>query len=531
MYGNALGYNYQIGRDPVTNQVAAPQQQQIQLDPSIGNYGNDPLAYRQGLTSNVIKTASALRSIAQEGARLGIDVTRPDLSDPNGGPLYQAWLLADTALKSASDELEQEYEMQKIYAPLLAEGKVIRRPGVDTSGAFYNNADNFMSTAIDPIVLGANNRLGDNFYDQADADAVNKAIRDPRIAYYTNQIQADPTNADYYQRQIDALLTATKSTFVDRSGGSGNGSPNPSISAYVKDFSNLSLGNGFTPTDRFDAGGNRIDEAKPAWLVGRQLGFTPDGKKFIVDRVEKKINPQGGIVVEAIDSEGNALPLDKSNISGTVRSFIETNEGAGALKDLNSFFQSQGYNPAVTSIPATDFGDPTTKSTQSDTSPQVLSIRKEVSDNLDLLSGSGFKNFLKSASFGAIFGSTPTELKFQTRDGQEIVVTKSGDKYNFENFENFYGKPSAGKIKIGDQEFKVDGTFKNIPKERITQIIDDFGYTGVKLKNSKGEDVQLPSSSATDLTPRQQQALSAFEAKVGRKPTESELTKLLEKYK
>src|SRR5690606_3877349 len=158
-----------------------------------------------------------------------------------------------------------------------------------------------------------------------------------------------------------------------------NDGSNSTVGAYVSEFSEIASGNGFQPGERYDERGNRIDVARPASFVNRQWGFTPDGKKFILDRFERYVNPDGTYRVEMVDTNGNRIPVDPSNIIGSLRSFIETNEGAGALKDLNAFMGSRGIDPATQRVPATMFATPAGQSDQTSTAQQVQSARESIS--------------------------------------------------------------------------------------------------------------------------------------------------------
>ena len=484
-------------------QQQAPGQIQPQQQQGGGQYQvpieKDPLATRGKLTSDYYNNVGLLRSFLQEH---GADAAKPDYTQEGGGMAHQVFQQLQANVMMSANALKNEQAAENQMRPSIAEGRTRIKGGVDQSGMYATDAQNYTPTAIDPLVLEANKELGDPRYTQGDSNRLNQAVRDPKIQYYQQQIQKDPANAEYYNRQIEALLQNTPQVYApaafDRSGGSGN---NSGIAAYVKKWSELANGAGFEPGENFDAQGNRIDTAKPSEFANRQLGFTKDGKKFVIDRFEKTVMPNGDFMVEAVDATGkNRAKVDPNNIVGSLRSFIETNEGATALKDLNTFFKSQGFDTATDSVPAGLYAPRLTDTSgQASTAPQVTKIRENIGNSLDSLEEGGFGRFLKTIALSnpitglpltaAGVRMKPAEIEYTIKDGRKLIVKKDGDTYKISNYRDIFGQPTKGVIKVNGTPVTVVGTFEKVPKATLEAMLEKFGVVNMMLKDSDGKEI------------------------------------------
>jgi hypothetical protein len=528
---------------------------------SLPEYSNDPLAVREKLTSDYYNNMAMVRDFAESMASKGINPFEPDWSQPDGGLAFQTMQKLKAGVAYASNALRNEFYAEKQMRPLEASGQVRLKPGVKREGLYYSDPRNFYSTALDPVVTQANQVLGDSRYTRSDSQRLNEAVRDPRVQYYQEQMQKDPDNAIYYQRQIEALIQNTPQTFIQRGGDTG--AANSGISAYVKKWSEIANGLGFQPGESFDQRGNRIDISRPSEFVGRQLGYLADGKKFILDRFEKIVQPDGSFIVEAVDTTGKSrVQVDPNNIVGSLRSFIETNEGATALKDLNSFFRTQGFDTATQSVPANLFAPRATDVTeQTDVAPKVMGVRENISRSLDYLAEGGIgRFFLNALALGTNNPSAlrSTEIEYATPDGRTLKIKKDGDLYKISNYRDIFGTPKNGVIEINGKKTPVNGVFEKVPKATLQAMLEKFGVVNVMLKDSDGNVVatepigggvvnqQSPSQPTnTDDTDRyiedyerlygvsdnQKRAVEAFIKKFGRKPTQSETKKIFDKYR
>lgn len=225
-YGQLSGLNYRMtfpGQAQEQDQAAAP------APVEYGGYlpeQKDPLAVREGLTDAYFNNYATLQAVVKDALAKGLNPFEPDYSEDNGGGLaFKTFQRAQANLLHSANALRSEYQAEQQMRPILSRGDARVKQGVDTSGLYMNNPNNFYSTALDPIVTEANKELGDARYTQRDSAALNQAVRDPRVQRFQELMQSDPQNAEYYQRQIDGLLQNTPQTayqqLIPRSGGRG----------------------------------------------------------------------------------------------------------------------------------------------------------------------------------------------------------------------------------------------------------------------------------------------------------------------
>lgn len=225
-YGQLSGLNYRMtfpGQAQEQDQVAAP------APVEYGGYlpeQKDPLAVREGLTDAYYNNYATLQAVVKDALAKGLNPFEPDYSEDNGGGLaFKTFQRAQANLLHSANALRGEYQAEQQMRPILARGDARVKQGVDTSGLYMNDPNNFYSTALDPIVTEANKELGDARYTQRDSAALNQAVRDPRVQRFQQLIQSDPQNAEYYQRQIDGLLQNTPQTayqqLIPRAGRGG----------------------------------------------------------------------------------------------------------------------------------------------------------------------------------------------------------------------------------------------------------------------------------------------------------------------
>lgn len=487
---SGLDFRFNQYQPPVAQQQYA-QQAPVQVD--VPDYDEDPLAVREKLTSDYFNNMGLLRSFAQDMARKGVDVFEPDYSQEGGGLAFQTAKKLEASLMYAANALGNEFKAETQMRPYLAQGNTRLAPNTDTGGMYAQDPNSFRPTKLPPGVEEANIRMRQETNDPQSQARANMAITQQETSLDDQVRQGIMTqeDAEYYKQQLVPNQWRTQ-PFAPRS-DYGNGA-NSGISAYVKKWSEVANGLGFEPGESFDAQGNRIDISRPSEFSGRQLGFTKDGKKFILDRFEKIVQPNGDFIVEAVDATGkNRVQVDPRNIVGSLRSFIETNEGAGALKDLNSFFRSQGFDTATDSVPANRYSDRATDVTpQTAIAPKVSQARGKINTYLDALQPGGIGSFLKNvfaASTGNYQNVKPTEVEYKTADGRSLIIKKDGDDYKIANYRDIFGNPKGGVIEINGKKTPVVGTFEKVPKATLQAMLEKFGVVNVMLKDSDGNEV------------------------------------------
>lgn len=481
----------------VGNQPAAAQP----VDVSVPQYSDDPLAEIEGLTNNYYSDLGMVRSFAYDMAKRGIDVFSPDYSQEGGGLPFRTMQKLQANLLHSANAFRNEQRAKEQLAPYLAQGLTRMNSNVDPSRELaYSDPRNFYGTRLDPATIEANRRTAENLYTTQDVNALNRAVTDPNRAAL-QQKYTNPEELAYQQSGTFPAVRQTPPSYFDRNNGAGS-----SVGAYVTEFSEIARGLGFQPGSTYDAQGNRVDVARPASFVGRPWGYTPDGKKFILDRFERSVSPEGGVKVDMVDVNGNRLPVDPNNITGSMRGFIETNEGAAALRDLNTFFQKNGLDPATQKVPASMFTtqSATDLSNQTSTAPKVQATREVLSNTLDYLSEGGIGRFLKNVvavgtgNYGKIRG---TELKYKTEDGNELIINKNDDKFTLKNYKDIYpgGVEKGGGYYYNGSNIK--DMFVNLSKEKMLSLLEQLGVVNVQLKDSGGKEVTVPTTTGGVVNP------------------------------
>lgn len=481
---------------------------------------NDPLAVREKLTSDYFNNYGLLQSFAQDMARKGINVFEPDYSQDGGGLAFQTMLKLKAGTEMASNALANELKAEQQMRPLEATGQT-RFVG-ERTGMFASNPENYMPTAIDPLVVEANKALGDSRYTQSDSNRLNEAVRDPRIQYYQEQIAKDPQNAEYYQRQMKALLKNAPQVYApaafDRDGGS---SKKPKYLALHKNITNHSRGAWAPGTYTTSVVRGKTYEANP------ELGGVRFGKGEIRDKTGRVIRTVDKVIKQSLkDENGNVyyqyedpeLPLELiSNLppNQLVARHIASDDafgGSGAVAGyLNELDENGLIDPNTRSAnPSVVFGEGAPELAKESkpkfTTDRELAHIKEQYNRL--VNGEGDFNILTFTS--------PTGQKVKFKYDSNTDDSKDEGVY-VENWQE-----------LG---MNKDNRKKNLSLDDVLQLMDDYGFWQDIIEKKKQGGGATQSNKPDNLTARQQKAVVQFRIQMKRDPSESELAKLLEKYK
>jgi hypothetical protein len=212
-YGQLGALNYRMTFPGQQQEEAIPgRPQPVEYEGYLPPQSKDPLAVREGLTDAYYNNYATLQAVVKDALSKGQNPFEPDYSQDGGGLAFKTFQRAQANLMHSANALRGEYEAEQQMRPLLSRGDTRMKQGVDTNGLYMSDPNNFYPTALDPSVIAANRELEGDRYTQRDSNAVNQAIRNPQIQRFQQLIQSDPQNAEYYQHQIDSLLTNTPQT-------------------------------------------------------------------------------------------------------------------------------------------------------------------------------------------------------------------------------------------------------------------------------------------------------------------------------
>lgn len=266
--------------------------------------------------------------------------------------------------------------------------------------------------------------------------------------------------------------------------------PNP-VAGLVTEWGQLSAGShpSFQITDKVGPKGSFLSESSNNAFIGKTFGKYQDpstqvNRDFIVTSIVKD-NDTGDVY--AVNDAGFRKVLPKDNIDVSIRQVIP----GSAINEYEKYLadaQKQGLLPQQTgqgglstfTLPASMFV-PTKDQTkaQEDQSvaqkvkPQALAIQQEILGSLDVLDSSFWNRWNP-------FSDAPDILEYDSDKGV-IKVTKIGDAY---------------KITVNDAPEKDKKTTRKFSKAEVSSFLTDANVIGMKLKNSKGEEIPMPTTQA-----------------------------------
>jgi hypothetical protein len=512
--GEIGGLNYRMNF-PQQQMFEEPQPVAGQQGGEQYQYPKDPIAHRKQLTSDYYDNAGLLRAFMKEH---GADAAKPDWSQEGGGLAFQTFQALQANVMLAANALSREAEAEDQMRPLIARGDTRVKQGVDQSGLYAQDPNNFTPTAIDPLVMEANNALEDPRYTQGDSNRLNQAVRDPRVKYYQEQIQRDPGNAEYYQRQVEALLKNTPQTAYQQLVANERNEGNLDKKSMMNLFQRVANHTrGVFPEGTYKTkivGGEQysVSEDFKGDSFGRKTVYKTDkmGNTMPVE-VERKIvstlkDPKGNTFLQLDDGEMvnvTNMPPDE-----VFRTIVESNSGKyGGAGSLPAFYNELGRNNLLSAnrtVPTTSvFGEGSVEQSEKarPNIPGFDRIQQTLKTQFNQLTDPDSK-----LGIVKIEGSDGTEYKFSYNDKDGVHLS---------NWE--------------DLAYTKEDRPKNITFEKYLDLLDQMGawdrYMGKKQEPQKK--TQLPSN----LTSRQQQALVQFGLKFNRDPNEAEMKKLLDKFK
>lgn len=216
MIAQTGGLTYSL---PQRQQFAQQQPEMQQQAPQQGSPFSAPigedLAYVENLTNNYYNAYGRLKDFTETMWKdYGVDVTKPDFAQPGGGLMHQAFQKMDADLRMTANDLVEERKIREEQRKAVLEGKAMYAPGYQEQAQLARTLQpqqRVIPTDLLPEVQQAIQGVSNRVYNTPQEAQRAFATLQPLIDKYTNLAKTDTQNAQYYQRQIDALRQPTYS--------------------------------------------------------------------------------------------------------------------------------------------------------------------------------------------------------------------------------------------------------------------------------------------------------------------------------
>jgi hypothetical protein len=515
--GDALGLDFQIPQNFIGQQqqaIQAPVAEEAVIQNPVKQ--GDYLAHVEGLSDKYYETAGILKAFAHDQAKKGVDVTQPDYSQPGGGELFKTFQKLSAVLTHTANDLANSNDIDKTYAKLEAEGKVTRNAGFNPRkqmSATMNPNQMYTSTDLNQATQNAATDLSQTYYTGRDAEAKNQSVRNPLIDFYQRRIQEDPDNAQYYQNQIAALPRATAQTayqqLIPRGAGKGAGKVPPGVTV-LKKIVNLSSGvwndGTFKPITK-DGKVYLENKEMTGESVGQYSTTDKNGMAVYKPKIIKRWLKDPETNVVTIEYQDPEVPADiSSNQPGAIATnFISNNPKYGDVAKTMDIANSLGITD--------DTGSVIPETLTPVNADEIKAKGVDIASRFKKIVDSQMEK-LKAIKPTGRFNPWNTSETIKLPNGKEIVVyKKSKDNYFIDNPEDVITEEYPNGVE----------ELKDLSASEVTDWLMKAG-----LAESAST---IDSTPQQTLTPRQAQALAAFQQKVGRQPSETELQKILLKFK
>ena len=529
----SLGTKGAFIQPPAAPEPFAPAEGQAQL-PQM----NEDLAYVSGLTDKYYDTYGQLKSYVQDMNAKGIDVTKPDYTDPSRMELFKTYKLLEANVMTTANQLKQQQKILTTLRPLEAQDKFRFLPGVNPNEQLITGkpmSDIGYSTELLPEVENANKKLSEGLTTEGDVERYRWTYLDEKnpqsvMTQLKSQLGAAQTPADKarIQNNINALLDPVRRAdpaLIRQDQKIRLSGTDENKIGLIKKIESIRLGNlepkqyGFS----YDKDGNVSATTKQ--LEGLNFGSYEDKKMTEtgesvknVDRIISNIRvyPNNRVVFEFKNTENGTVipPEEVSSQSGEVilSKLIESNPRAfGSGSKLYEAMNKLGF--------VTDAGSLDTEALFGDSFQGVMKLGDNLMGELQSKQNNTQKaeaeidKQLVGVEPGMIWEGDKKKLKFQIDEAvRELTISKGGTTGNFYV-----------------DEYKDLGLKKRGPytADELKKAIKAAGYLDYYLKD--GEDTTQPKQ-APPLTSKQSAAVNAFAKQFGRQPSTSELEKIKAKY-
>jgi hypothetical protein len=445
----------------------------------VDEIGNPESGLQQvdGITSEYFDKWAALKGFAREAQEtLGVDVRYPDPSVPESNRLNRIYLKALADLKKQGERLKTG---QKMYEGALSRNDLINaNPSSDYFDKLQPGND-VVDKELDPIVTEANNKLQQLYF----GNAIDQAKQYYGEIKSTLEKRRDsiPSQAAYWQRQIDALTPPTQAVreFApwhgwkpDKEDTKRKGKIN-AAGQFVKKVANMMEGTteGYElSSTEFGPNGERVwvnkdltEGVKYGNGAIKEWQFIPStGQSFMVVERDGPIRADGSVskVIERVPlTGGDAVSIAKTIGSENPR-FGADGETIDEYADQAGYFSEAGeVNPDVLVNPEYRKGQ----------YEKMSKVEKELAKKKEKAQFDKLFNELDNMKAGA-FGLTGAETKeFKLPNGKVLEIFRGNKGYYLENVDDLDLGPA---IKA---QFKQGGSTQPVPLELIKKFIVKSG--------------------------------------------------------
>lgn len=477
--------------------------------PGVGG-PQDQYANVQGTTDEFYNTVGQLKSYASDMWKTyGIDVTKPDFSQPGGGQPFRTFQeLSAKSVMTATDLKERMKQNQMIDQAAL-EGKAREVEGSRGAPLGTPIQDRAFALNLDPDITEIATRLRENVYSPTDAANLNRVLYQPKVKELEAAIKTAEDAGDFAEvgrlnMNLSALrksVPQTHSSYFDADAAKDRdaGKKKNYEAEALKEISNIALGRwseGQFQEDVDDDGNviliNRTKE-------GQNYGFEPyeSGKnsktqvKYAsrkIDHFEKKANGEVWVYFKPSQEEDAKIEpkperIDNQNPGGIVSTFFQSNPhlgnyatALGQARDME-WTDASGY-VSPTSLPHESSPD-TSKLTER--SEQVKTATSEAMRGLRQAIDEWTKGDMEKPIELNIGGKKVTiqegtfTKRYITEDGKEVASNLTNDeveKYITDNYKKQLSSDVLKAMKSGgskapsEAEKKAEGLInKYLPKK------------------------------------------------------------------
>lgn len=443
------------------------------------------LQYVEGTTRDYYDKWANLKNFVNSAwTNFGIDVTKPDFANPEGLRMNEIYTKAVADLMFQGDQLKtSQSELSKILADQRA-GKVMLNQ--DPSQGLVTQTDPRQlttSTGVDPITEEANEFSKRRFYTSSEFNQANEAYEETK-QMWEQSIVNDPENAEYYQRQLDALQPPTKSTKIfapQREGSSGSGEA--SGGSLLRKVSNILLGSGET--------WNRASTIDPLKLQNNDFKGDVYGE-YVDDngKSQKKVidsfifDPETKSIEITYQGEVPSDVISSNDALSVARQLVSSNPRYGTLTSLDKYVESNTLLDSEGEVDPSKLVSPKLAKLQEENLKEITELKPFVNKAKSQITDK-LKNLGRWLGGGTEVFDIPEEF-----GGGQIEIQKgfSSGKFFIDNLEQIY--PDAKK--------------KDFEKLSAEQIINILTTTGIleaeaqKLKQAGTESVPTNSNTEFD---------------------------------
>ncbi len=363
--------NRYIGQPAPAAQSEAGAAPQLAL-PGISG-AQDQYANVQGTTDEFYNTVGQIKQYASDMWKTyGIDVTRPDLSQPGGGQPFKTFQeLSAKSIMTSNDLKERMKQNQMIDASVLS-GTAREVEGSREAPLGTPLQERAFALNLDPDIKEIATRLRENVYSPTDAANLNKVLYQPKVKELESQIKAAEKAGDFAEvgrlnMNLSALRAAVPQThaayFSQDAAKDRDAAKKKNYEAEaLKEISNIALGR-WSPgqyEEETDANGNviLINRTKEGQGYGSILHETGSGLKKQtktierkIDHFEKKANGEVWVHFKPAKEDGAKIEFkpertDNQNPGGVVSTFFDSNKGLGNYSTALGQARDMGWTDA-----------------------------------------------------------------------------------------------------------------------------------------------------------------------------------------